>query len=300
MNFAKFREGMKKTFNRQSFKRFINKQGFYIILFMCICLITATALWTSGNWDNWLLNKDQDRKLTEHQESEEQEGAGEEVVQETDAGKEADKVDIKIKDVVEAPAKQEEEDITEKTQENDVTRTQEKEKTGQTDGKVKESVPASTSDKKFVQANVEPGSATSAAKSKLKMQKPVQGKIYKDFAMDSLVYSRTLKEWTTHSGIDFECPLGSEVKAVLAGVVESVEEDPLMGIIITIDHGNGLKTRYSNLSTKDMVTVNQQIEQGQIISGVGRTASSEILDPPHLHFEVLKEGKAVDPKEYLE
>ena len=51
---------------------------------------------------------------------------------------------------------------------------------------------------------------------------------------------------------------------------------------------------------KDMVTVNQQIEQGQIISGVGRTASSEILDPPHLHFEVLKEGKAVDPKEYLE
>jgi murein DD-endopeptidase MepM/ murein hydrolase activator NlpD len=33
---------------------------------------------------------------------------------------------------------------------------------------------------------------------------------------------------------------------------------------------------------------------------VGRTASSEILDPPHLHFEVLKEGKAVDPKEYLE
>ena len=302
MGFGKFKEGIKKAFNKRALRHFINKQGFYIVLFVCICVITATALWTSGNIGNGILGKNEGKNITENQESQEQEDSGEEVAQQADAGQNTDKVDIKIRDVVEGPAGQEKDDSKEKTQENNLPDTKEKDspKAVQTNDKDKKTAQTGTSDKRFVQANVEPGSASATAKSQVKIQMPVQGKVYKDFVIDSLVYSRTLKEWTTHDGIDFECRLGSEVKAALEGTVESVEEDPLMGIVITIDHGNGLKTRYSNLSTKDMVTANQKVKQGQTISGVGRTASCEILDPPHLHFQVLRQGKAVDPKDYLE
>jgi murein DD-endopeptidase MepM/ murein hydrolase activator NlpD len=302
VKFAKLKDGLKRTFNREAVKRFVNRQGFYIILFICICVITATALWTSGNIGIGIPSKEEERNAVENHESHGQEDIDEEVAKETDAGRDADKVDIKIRDVVEAPADQEGDDSKEKAREDNVQDTKDKDspKTVQTAEKDEKSVQAGTSDKRFVKANVAPVASSNAAKSRIKMQKPVQGKIYKDFVMDSLVYSRTLKEWTTHDGIDFECQLGSEVKAALGGTVESVDEDPLMGIVITIDHGNGLKTRYANLSTKDMVAVSQKVEQGQVISGVGRTASFEILDPPHLHFQVLRDGKAVDPKEYLE
>ena len=56
------------------------------------------------------------------------------------------------------------------------------------------------------------------------------------------------------------------------------------------------KNLYANLSTGNMVTVGQKVDKGQIIRGVGSTASAEILDGPHLHFEVLLNGESVDPK----
>jgi len=54
------------------------------------------------------------------------------------------------------------------------------------------------------------------------------------------------------------------------------------------------------LSTKDMVRVGQSVEKGQVISGIGRTASFEITDAPHVHFEVLLNEEFQDPMEYIE
>ena len=58
MGFGKFKEGI-KAFNKRALRHFINKQGFYIVLFVCICVITATALWTSGNIGNGILGKNE-------------------------------------------------------------------------------------------------------------------------------------------------------------------------------------------------------------------------------------------------
>jgi murein DD-endopeptidase MepM/ murein hydrolase activator NlpD len=66
-----------------------------------------------------------------------------------------------------------------------------------------------------------------------------------------------------------------------------------------INHGQKVYTRYSNLSTLDLVAIDQNIKKGDVISGVGKTALYEIADDPHLHFEVIKEGKNIDPKKYL-
>lgn len=266
MGFTTYKGKIKDIFSKHNLKRFLDKQGFYIVLFICICIIGITALWTSMDRNNEIQMEEREPEgITQEQNYDDD--LNEATVQQTD------KVDIKVKDVVTDPPK------------------------GENNGKADEQFQT------VATSNIAKTSTQTVSKSKESiksiMLKPVEGKLLKDFAMDNLLYSRTLKEWSTHPGIDFECEIGSEVKAVLAGTVEQIDEDPLMGIVITIDHGNGLKTRYANLSTKEMVNVNQRVEQKQTISGVGRTATSEILDPPHLHFEVLENGENVDPKKYF-
>ncbi len=71
------------------------------------------------------------------------------------------------------------------------------------------------------------------------------------------------------------------------------------GIVIILDHGNGLMTKYANLSTGDMVQEGSQIGKGEVIGKVGKTASIEMMMKPHVHFEVIKDGISVDPKEYV-
>lgn len=132
------------------------------------------------------------------------------------------------------------------------------------------------------------------------MYKPVEGQVLKNFSLSELLYCRTLLQWSTHPGMDIEADSGSEVKAAMSGIVTDISEDPLMGIVITIDHGDGLKTRYANLSTADMVGLGQEVEGGQVISGIGRTAIASILNPPHLHFEVMFNGTNIDPKYFIE
>ena len=83
------------------------------------------------------------------------------------------------------------------------------------------------------------------------------------------------------------------------GMVESITETAGNGIEITISHENDYKTIYSNLSSKDMVKVGDKVEKGQVISGVGNTSSFEYYEPEHLHFEVKKNGKQVNPIDVL-
>jgi len=128
---------------------------------------------------------------------------------------------------------------------------------------------------------------------------PVDGKISMDYAMDRLLYSKTLDEWRTHSGIDIEASRGEAVKAAGDGYIKEIKNDPCYGITIVIDHENGYKTIYSNLASDSMVSTNQKVKAGEAISSVGNTAVFECMDPPHLHFEIVKDDKVVDPKTLL-
>ena len=128
---------------------------------------------------------------------------------------------------------------------------------------------------------------------------PVEGEIGMGYSPNELIYSKTLKEWTVHNGVDIQAKRGTPVKASEGGVVESVTEKADMGIEIVIAHENGYKTVYSNLSSKDMVSVGDAVSKGQVISGVGNTSGFEYYEPDHLHFEVLLNGKLVDPLEVL-
>ena len=136
-------------------------------------------------------------------------------------------------------------------------------------------------------------------KKELSFQKPVDGEIVREYAKDNLIYSETLKEWTTHLGIDIKAEKTTVVKAAEEGTVKSIKNDPRFGLTIVIDHDNGFQTIYSNLLTSEFVVEGEKVEKSQSIGTVGNTAIFEIADEPHLHFEILKNGIQEDPNIYM-
>lgn len=128
---------------------------------------------------------------------------------------------------------------------------------------------------------------------------PVDGEVIREYAKDKLVYSDTLKEWVTHNGIDIKAEKTSVVKSSEAGTIKSIKNDPRYGLTVVIEHSMGYSTVYSNLLTAEFVVVGEKVEKGQTIGTVGNTATFEIADEPHLHFEILKDNVQIDPGMYI-
>ena len=132
-------------------------------------------------------------------------------------------------------------------------------------------------------------------KKELSFEKPVEGEIVREYAKDSLIYSETLQEWTTHTGIDIKADKTTVVKAAEAGTIKSIKNDPRYGLTIVIEHDDQYQTIYSNLLTSEFVVEGEKVEKGQAIGTVGNTAVFEIADEPHLHFEIWKDSLPIDP-----
>lgn len=136
-------------------------------------------------------------------------------------------------------------------------------------------------------------------KKDLAFQKPVEGEITSEFAKENLIYSKTLGEWVTHTGIDIKADKTTIVKAAEDGKVKTIKNDPRYGLTIVIEHNDGFQTVYSNLLTSEFVTEGENVKKGQSIGTVGNTAVFEVADDAHLHFEILKDSIQVDPSIYL-
>ena len=128
---------------------------------------------------------------------------------------------------------------------------------------------------------------------------PLEGDVVTAFSTDRLVYNETLADWRTHDGVDIAAEMGTEVLSAAAGTVAAVENDPLMGTVITVDHPDGCRTTYANLQESPAVAVGDSVSAGQPIGTVG-TSAAEAAQGPHLHFSVSKEGIPLDPAAYLE
>ena len=130
------------------------------------------------------------------------------------------------------------------------------------------------------------------------MKTPLAGEIYREFAMDDLIYYESIGEWRVHKGVDIKPKDTLIIESAFAGTVESVNNSEITGTEIVIDHGNNIKTLYSNLVSAT-VKVGDNVQQGQEIGNVGKTVSIEASDGAHLHFELLVDGKNVDPMDYI-
>lgn len=128
---------------------------------------------------------------------------------------------------------------------------------------------------------------------------PVEGEVMTEYAKDKLVYSNTLGEWITHLGVDIKADKTTVVKSSADGTIKSIKTDPRYGLTVVIEHSNGFSTVYSNLLTAEFIKEGEKVTSGQTIGTVGNTASFEILDESHLHFEILKDNEQIDPNMYL-
>ena len=99
-----------------------------------------------------------------------------------------------------------------------------------------------------------------------------------------------------HSGLDFSGPNGAPIYAAAVGRVRFVGVKSGYGNVVEIDHGAGVVTRYAHMSRFD-VPVGRILEAGTVIGGIGSTGRST---GPHLHFEVRINGRAVNPRPFLE
>ena len=175
--------------------------------------------------------------------------------------------------------------------------------------KTKYAVNTSNVEGKKVEENTDSSNSTKASESTKKDEEvtvkdpefkmPVEGEIMREYAKDNLVYSATLDEWVTHNGIDIAAEKTTVVKASAEGTVKSIKNDPRYGLTIVIEHVNGFTTVYSNLLTAEFVEEGETVEQGETIGTVGNTATFEIADEAHLHFEILKDNENLDPELYL-
>lgn len=121
------------------------------------------------------------------------------------------------------------------------------------------------------------------------LKKPVKGGI------TTSGFGDTISRTASHNGHDWAVNTGTKVRAAAEGVVELAYFSESYGYNILINHNNGFKTRYAHLS-EVKVSKGEKVEQSQVIALSGSTGFST---GPHLHFEVVKDGKRVNPIEYV-
>lgn len=136
-------------------------------------------------------------------------------------------------------------------------------------------------------------------RAKFVMELPHSGEVIAECSIDELVYSETMNDWRTHNGIDISAKVGDQVKAAEAGIVSKVYKDDLYGVVVTIDHENGILSNYANLQSVDFIKVGTKVKKGDIIGGVGESGSLEANIQPHLHFEIISQGDYKNPKDFL-
>lgn len=277
---------MKKSFPDEKgnkFREFLDKKGFYIVLLLCIAVVAGTAVYVGSR-------RAIDRTAPEYETRDLAEGDADSLLAEeaiADTGEKLTDLDPD-EELVSRPGENE----TDIGSPASVTR-----EDGDADGS------AESSKKDTEPKDKEPGKDDTkkqqSVPSKQSFIMPVNGNISFEYAMDRLVYSKTLEQWRVHPGIDIAADRGTPVKAVADGVISDVRNDKFYGISVVIDHGDGLKTLYRNLASDEAVAVNQKVKQGEIIGSIGNTAMDESSEQPHLHFEVLVDDENVDPTDYL-
>jgi murein DD-endopeptidase MepM/ murein hydrolase activator NlpD len=101
--------------------------------------------------------------------------------------------------------------------------------------------------------------------------------------------------WTMHYGIDISTNMGNPIMATADGIVIKVQTDKYLGKNVTISHGNGFTTIYGHMSNF-AVKAGQKVKRRDIIGYIGQTGKAA---GPHVHYEVMRDGRRVDPRNYL-
>lgn len=124
---------------------------------------------------------------------------------------------------------------------------------------------------------------------------PVRGPVNSEFGRRPSPWTADSGAREFHAGLDIGAPVGTSVRAPAHGTVLFAGRVPEYGISLIIDHGNEIRSVYGHLS-RLYVSQNELVERGQVVALTGNTGRSS---GPHLHYEVLVQGRPVNPRMYL-
>lgn len=125
-----------------------------------------------------------------------------------------------------------------------------------------------------------------------------EGQIVKKYDDKTLQYSETYGDLRIHLGTDILADNGCDILSCGDGTVKKVYSDDKLGRVVEIDHGNGIVVKYCGFADDICVKEDSKVTVGQKI-GTLSGVPSESADAPHLHIEVTKSGKSVDPVKTL-
>lgn len=130
---------------------------------------------------------------------------------------------------------------------------------------------------------------------------PVSGAVISPCSLTAPVYSLTMNDYRTHCGIDISASVGESVSCCADGVIKKIENDPMMGMSVTVDHGGDVESVYRNLSPElaEGIVEGCTLSAGDVIGAVGESALVECEEECHLHLELKVGGQNVDPAEYI-
>lgn len=123
--------------------------------------------------------------------------------------------------------------------------------------------------------------------------------IINPYSGGQLVKNKTLNVWRTHDAVDLKGAKGAKVFVIGDGKVVSASNDTLWGGMVQVQHPDGYTSTYSGLVIGDKIKAGVELRSGDELGTLG-DIPAEISAEPHLHFAVMKDGKAVDPGEVLE
>lgn len=104
-----------------------------------------------------------------------------------------------------------------------------------------------------------------------------------------------------HTAMDMAAKVGDKVVACLDGTIEEITvNNKLTATTVTIAHEGGVKTRYRFINVKEGLKKGDKVKRGDQIGTVAEPTGNEFKQGPHLHFEVEKNGKLIDPADFLE
>lgn len=119
-------------------------------------------------------------------------------------------------------------------------------------------------------------------------------------AHNSVYENKTLDKWCYHKGVDYAAPEGSDVRCIADGKIVLIDLSEKLGNIIEVQHADGVCSFYRFVDPVSGLKEGDSVKQGDVIGHVSAACGTEAKDGAHLHLEMTKNEKQVDPADYID
>lgn len=127
---------------------------------------------------------------------------------------------------------------------------------------------------------------------------PIQGNVLLNYSMEQSIYFSTLDQYKYNPAIVISGNVGDEVRAAATGKVTSIKETAQTGTTVTMDIGSGYQIICGQLSGV-RVEEGKTVNKGELLGYVAEPSKYYVVEGPNVYFQMLKDGKPVNPLEYM-